>query len=111
LSFEEVESDNQAGVAATAIGTIVTAIINLFKQAKQRREEAKKAGISEAEYKKQTTEEEARLGEAGEKVEKELEVKALEDGEVKKVDVKKFIIYAVIIGAVILVIYFLNKKK
>lgn len=111
MSFEEIENDNQAGVAATAIGTIVTAIINLFKQAKERRKAAKDAGISEAEYKKQTTEEEARLGEAAEKVEKELEIKAVEDVEVKKVDIKKYLIYAVVIGAVILAFHFLSKKK
>ena len=111
MSFEEIEGDNQAGVAVTAISTIVQAIINLFKQAKERRAEAKKAGMSEEEYKKQTSEEEARLGEEGEKVQKELETKAALDGEVKKIDVKKFIIYGVVIGAVILAFYFLNKKK
>jgi len=111
MSFEEVDSDNQAGVAASMISTIVQAIINLFKKAKERRAEAKKAGMSEEEYKKQTSEEEVRLGEEGEKVQKELETKAALDGEVKKIDVKKFIIYGVVIGAVILAFYFLNKKK
>jgi hypothetical protein len=111
MSFEEVEQDNQAGVAVTAISTIVQAVINLFKQAKERRKAAKEAGLSEAEYKKQSTEEEVRLGEEGEKVQKELEEKAILDGNVKKLDVKKVITYAVIIGVVVLAFYFLNKKK
>jgi hypothetical protein len=111
MSFEQVESDNQAGVAASMISTIVQAIINLFKKAKENRAAAKAAGVSEAEYKKNTTEEEIRLGEAGEKVQKELETKAVLDGNVKKLDIKKVITYAVIIGVVILAFYFLRKKK
>lgn len=110
-SVEDAASDNQIGAAAATVATIVQAIIERFKAAKERRQAAKQAGVSEKEYKANTKEEDVRMGEAAEQVETELEEKAAGEKEVKQVDLKKYIIYAVVIAAIITVIYFVTKKK
>jgi hypothetical protein len=104
------ESDSIAGIG-TAIEVIVSAIINIFKNAKVKREAAKASGMSEKEYKASTKDEDVRLGEAADEVTKKLEVKELEDSPAKKVDIKKILIIIAVLGAVYFLIKFVSKKK
>lgn len=105
---DEESLDNQVGVA---VATVVNAVIGFFKKARDKRNAAKAAGMSEQEFRNNVTEEEYNAGKEAEKVVQKLETKEIEDKPVKKLDIKKYAIYGVIALALGLVIYFAVGKK
>ena len=104
------DTDNLALTTAT-ISTIVAGVISLFKKAKEKRQSAKKSGLTLADAKQVMTETDLELGKDAEDVEKKLEVKAREGKPVDKGQMKKYITYGVILLVIGGALYFLSKGK
>ena len=93
------------------IKQVVGAVVGFFKKVIARRRAAKAGGLTEKEYVQQTPIDEVEMAEDATKVEKELELKSKEDKAVKKMDMKKYLVYGVVGAAVIGLVYFMSKKK
>lgn len=90
------------------VGWAVNRSVTLIKRAKAKKQAAKAGGVDP---KQALAKEEQIMAAAEEKVRKELERKAAEEKAVQSGKMKKYIIYAVIAGVILIAAFLIFKKK